>query len=165
MFGFPWRADPTRHWVAQPHLPLQFDFDVFELCGVGLGDRVEALCFLGPAEDSRWARRGRLRYFSRGVEIDVADELICGYVLHWSWPNEYGAAFDAFAGSCTHRGQPCRLHRETNFLDFIAEFDEPDDRLQAGTGWLFLYEYAGARMQAEFDELDLLCTAAISAPR
>jgi hypothetical protein len=161
IFDFLRSADPTRDWLPDPKRALDFDFDLFELCGAGLGDRVDALSFLGRAEDARTARRGWLRYYSRGLEIETADELIRSFVLHWSWPNEYGAAFASFAGACLHRGEPCRLHRETNFLDFTLKFEEPDQRVRDDAGWVFLYEYAGVDMRVEFDDLDLLCAVAI----
>lgn len=158
LFDFLLGGDITRDWVAEPNVELEFNFDEFSLCGVRLGDRAEQLSQLGPVEDPRAVRKGSLRYFSLGLELEVQHDLIEAIVLVWAWPNDFDSAYQSFLGICKHHGRIWPLHRETTFLDFTAHFGEPDRREDDEFGLVFVYTFDKVQLEIEFDELDLLST-------
>lgn len=167
LFSALFGTDVTRHWVAEQQPQLEFNFDEFALCGVRLGDRAEQLSELGlgPAEDVRAARKGLLRYYSLGLEINIREEEIAGFALIWAWPNELDCLFASFSGRCVHHDRDLPLHRETNFVDITARLGEPAERIDHEDGYTFIYEFGGVTLEVEFDALDLLNSIAVRAAR
>ncbi len=97
LFG---KRDLTSAWKADAGLALVFDFRQNALCGIKIGDPVEGLSKLGPAEDARAARReGRYCYYTKGLEIGVDGGGVTSYLLIWSSPVD--PRYQPFAGTCT----------------------------------------------------------------
>jgi hypothetical protein len=158
LFDYFSRTDITRGWVADDDLRLEFNFDDCSLNDVELGDRIDRLNALGPAEDPAAARRGWLRYFSLGLEIESSNEQIDAFVLVW---NAYGdPRVVPFAGQCIQYGRALPLHEETTFVDFLRHFGEPDERDEEH-GIAFVYRLGAAVAEVQFDDLDLLASIVV----
>jgi len=61
--------NPTKDWQRALDSRLTFDLDCAKLNGVGFGDRLDRLAFLGPVEDRDGLRAGEYRYFSLGLSV------------------------------------------------------------------------------------------------
>lgn len=127
------KGDPTRKWVADWGLALDFDFGTHALCGVPLGAPLEQLAKLGPAENSRSAQHGVLCYYSKGFEIGAKAGRINRYALVWQ--DSAGEGYQPFAGALRDKGRPLMLHPGTTEREIKAYFgapywrqhDEPDE--------------------------------------
>ena len=161
LFDFWLGTDVSVDWVAEPDLPICFNFDDLMLNGVGLGESLDGLSGLGPADDRRAARRGILRYYALGLQVEAGGDLVRSLELIWSWPNEPGIVFDSFAGDCVHEGMPWMLHRETNCMDIVTRLGKPDDEGRDELGLSYAYHREPALLRVEFDELDLLVSVAV----
>lgn len=156
VFDFLFGRDVSRGWMADADLQLEFRFDDGSLCGARLGDRLDRLYSLGPADDAAAARKGLLRYYGLGLEIHSREEHITGFTLHWSWPTERDTPFDAFPGRCLLHNREVDLHREATFVEIADIFGEPDRRLDDAVGRVYFYELPPGKLTFEFDDLDLL---------
>ena len=116
-------GDPTQKWVANWGLGLDFDFETHALCGVRLGEPLERLSRLGPAEDSRAARDGSFLYYSKGLEVGVEGGRINRYALFWR--DFHGEGYQPFAGTCRDKGRPLMLSPNTTEREIKALFGEP----------------------------------------
>ncbi|MBI3098460.1 MAG: hypothetical protein HYY93_09505 [Planctomycetes bacterium] len=116
-------SDPSRDWVADPLVPLEFDFSLHALCGVRVGNPFSLLSILGPAEDRKAAGKGLLRYFSRGVEVEVGEGRVRSIRL--VWVDEFEEGFNPFPGACRLNGQTIPLGAGTREEEVLALFGEP----------------------------------------
>ena len=66
------RPYPSSAWRRRQSLSIDADGDRGALCGVSLGQSIEDLSLLGPADDPGNARQGVLSYFSLGLEVRVS---------------------------------------------------------------------------------------------
>ena len=123
--------NPTAHWRAEPGLRPEFDFGRHALCGVKIGDPVEWLAKLGPAEDPRAARReGRYCYYSKGLEIGANDGRVISYLLVWGGSAD--PRYRPFAGACTYRGRSLPLSAQTGEREIVGYFGDPYWRGEEG---------------------------------
>jgi len=159
LLDFLFGHDLTRTWVREPERTIEFDFTERSLAGTRLGDRIEELSFLGPAEEPRSARRGLLSYFSLGLEIDIEDELLKTFRLIWEDPADQ--RFSSFTGVCRLRGKVVPLHRESTFVDVVRHLGQPDEQEEDSFGKVFCYTRAGFDVEVVFDELDLLLSVSV----
>jgi hypothetical protein len=99
------RHDPTEHWVEDASVPLVVDLDRLTLCGVGLGEPVARLAFLGP-QDRRWCHGGRERWSGKGLDIQVdAQKRLTGFAVTWLDLEVWlGGNFRAFEGTVVAQG-------------------------------------------------------------
>ena len=117
------KGDPTRKWVANRGLALDFDFGTHALCGVPLGAPLEQLAKLGPAENSRAAQHGDLCYYSKGFEVGTEEGVIKRYALIWRDSQQEG--YQPFAGACRDKGRPLLLNAQTTEREINAYFGAP----------------------------------------
>jgi hypothetical protein len=129
-------ADPSGRWPSDPEFILNFDLSTLALSGVRPGDPVHPLSPLGPAEDSREAARGTLRYPSRGVQIDVDGSTVTGIVLF----------LDSYRGDFISNGLPHAAPRTREDLARLGEpywIDRDEDEM------LLFYEFGTRELQVE----------------
>jgi hypothetical protein len=117
--------DPTRGWTADRPDPLTFDFDRFELIGARVGDPIDRLSRLGPAEDRAAAKKGRLCYPSLGLEILSDEGRITGIGIYWA--AKFHPSCRPFLGRCTLRGRELPLHEPLTENRLREWFGEPHD--------------------------------------
>jgi hypothetical protein len=142
---------PTSDWSAFDDRKLRFDFDKNALCEVAIGDRMERLRFLGPAEDAKAASNYEsLLYYSKGLFVTLDNETIVGYVIFFQdvCENKYAP----FAGTCLANGRQIELSRETTEAQLLDLWGEPywrdakdDDEI------LLFFERGNIEWQIELD--------------
>src|SRR5687768_9293388 len=121
--------DPTGDWPATFSAPLEYDFDKHALCGVKLGAPVNDLRKLGRAEDAARARKGMLRYYTKGFTIDLEEGHAMDFSLFWTndW-SEPGNGPQPFRGKARLAGSEIRLNANTTEQDLLSWFGEPAKR-------------------------------------
>jgi len=142
------RRAPTAGWREDPGLQLVADLEVFELNGVGFGDDVEGLRFLGPSE-TRW-----YDYPSKGLQLDVDSKgRLEGLVLALRGGVYLGPTkperVRQFAGRIRLNGRdwaPLELRGES---DFIATWGEPYWRDEDEDEKLLFFEFDQCEVQVE----------------
>ena len=132
------RGDPTRKWVALAGLNLHFDFSQHALCGVQVGEDLDLLQRLGPAEDGRAARLGSYRYYSKGFEVCSDGNVVESYVLVWR--DDLAEGYKPFVGDCKLGGTDISLSAETTEEDIVEIFGSPYWRSQDADEVLLFYE-------------------------
>jgi hypothetical protein len=140
-------TDPTRAWVADPSLVLYFDLDKHALCGVRLGDPIERLSPLGPAEHRGNAREGLFSYFSRGLEFEAENGIISLYALVWASMEARG--FKPFGGACWFQGRKLDLSARTRETELVRVFGEPYQRDVDEGEVLLVYKHQGVDWEIE----------------
>jgi hypothetical protein len=146
--------DPSGNWATEPGLALDFDFEPPTLLGVTLGEPVEKLFRLGPAENKETAHEGELRYYSRGVAIEVVKGKCDAFFIVFSQGLE---GYAAFHGAIRFKGTPISMSNATETDMLIDIFGEPlrreDDEDETV---LYFSEVNGIDWEIEFSPLGLL---------
>jgi hypothetical protein len=150
LFDFLFRSkNPTRDWVRPPGLRLTFDLDSSTLNGVGFGEPLASVSFLGPAEDRRNLHYGEYGYYSLGLVVESHNEqnTLDSFDLVNKDPNF--PRYESFGGDCLFRGSSLKLSRLTQA--FLHEQlgqpfskDEDDDEV------ILFYEFPNLEWQVEF---------------
>ncbi len=110
LFG---RKNPTKNWQRIPELRLTFDLECGELNGIGVGERLERLAFLGPCEGRHAVGDGDYQYFSLGLSVGCYNEeqtIDCFEVIQYD-PCE--PKYQPYAGACRFQGECFNLGRLT----------------------------------------------------
>ncbi|MFN8586265.1 MAG: hypothetical protein U0704_00550 [Candidatus Eisenbacteria bacterium] len=119
---------PTSHWERTIAPELEVDFVKGALCGVALGDDVERLSFLGPAESPGEACAGVLGYSDLGLSLfSDAGKLGAITLLLTGSP---GAKHRTFEGCFRVRGHRHVLPPETTEAEIVTLFGEPTARAE-----------------------------------
>ncbi|MDQ3458176.1 MAG: hypothetical protein M3498_02550 [Deinococcota bacterium] len=79
---------PSSNWQEDAYRRLELDLSAETLCGVPLGAEMDALSFLGVAEDRRLAHQGTLVYFRRGLVVTIRAARTAGYTAVFEPPGE-----------------------------------------------------------------------------
>lgn len=126
---------------------LVADLDRFELCGVGIGDEVERLAFLGRSDSGAfdWARKG--------LTFDVEDRHLDGFVVALRAGALLGSARESdvrqFTGRVRMGGRdwrPDELDAERRFTD---AWGEPFWRDEDADEILLFFEFPQGEVQVE----------------
>lgn len=142
---------PTEDWRAQ-HRLLVVDLDDLELNGVGFGDPVERLSFLGPSE-SQW-----YDYHRTGLSLDVEEGRFHGVQVALRDGAFLGAASKeevvAFPGKVRMGGSDFRSSELTSEDDFVSALGEPYWREEDEDEVVLYYENPreGAEIQVEITD-------------
>lgn len=146
--------DPTGNWATEPGLSVDFDLEPPSLLGVKLGEPLEKLFRLGPAENKETAHQGELRYFSRGVAIEIVKGKCDAFFIVFSQGLE---GYAAFHGTVRFNGSPISLNSATDTAAVIEMFGEPlrreDDEDESV---LYFSEENDIEWEVEFSPLGLL---------
>lgn len=140
------RRDPTVAWTADPALAATLDLDRHRICGAGLGEPVERLAGLGPAEDGPAAARGELRYPSRGLSVSTVDGLVTAFFVAWREPG-----YAPFAGRVTSDGREVGLAGGSTPEDLVAMLGTPYWRAEDPDEVILFYERRDVEWQLECD--------------
>jgi hypothetical protein len=139
--------DPTREWSHDPTVPLLAELDRIELCGVGMGDEVDRLSFLGPSHS------GDFDYPSAGLRLDVDGGVLEGFLVALRRGAYLGPVDHTevrpFAGRLRIGGRdhaPLELRGEQ---DFIAAWGAPYWRDQDEDEVLLFFERPDSEVQVE----------------
>lgn len=144
-------TNPTKHWQRLPDLRLDFDLERAKLNGVGLGDPLETLSFLGPLED-----RGLFRnieeygYFSLGLVVGCHNDeraIDCFEIVR---SDRLSPRYRPYAGRFHYRGRDISLADLTE-LQFTDTFGAPYWRNEDDDEILLFYELPKVEWQVEFD--------------
>lgn len=116
------RKDVTARWTRAANLRLSLDFASGALCGVALGERLERLAFLGPADGGR-GPDADLVYRELGLAVGVQRGRIASYDLWWRDSLEQG--FQPYAGTVLRDGRPLALGTATTEAGLVLALGEP----------------------------------------
>lgn len=145
--------DPTGNWATEPGLLLEFEMEPPSLLGVKLGEPLEKLFRLGPAENKESAHQGELRYYSRGVAIEVDKGKCDAFFVVFSQGFE---GFAAFHGTVRFEGDPIDLSAATDVQAVTEIFGEPLRREDDADESVLYFSEEGAEWEFEFSPLGLL---------
>lgn len=140
-------ANPTAGWREDLRTPLLADLDRFELSGVGFGEPVAPLSFLGPADTAL------LEYARKGLRLDVDDGRLSGVTIAlrrgvYLGPSPSGEVLP-FAGRLRIGGAdraPAELRGED---DFAVVWGRPFWRDEDEEEVLLFFEFPGREIQLE----------------
>ena len=142
-----WR-NPTRAWRADRSRQLVVDLDHFCLSGVGIGDSVEGLSFLGRGVHGSYG----LAFPARGLLIFAEGDRITEIVVYFGHADE--RRLGSFDGTFLHRGMPLVLSTADTEESVISHFGEPFWRDQDENETILFYErdfeHETGEWQAEF---------------
>ncbi len=146
LLHFIFGKDLTRDWVAHRAVRLQIDLGRLTLCGVAIDARIELLEGLGPTENRRAARSGKLYYYSKGLEIEVNDGLFDSFTIHWDKPG-----YRPWRGEAVYEGSPIALDAGTTPEKLLELVGEPDEREDDETGTSLEYFRDDGWCDIQFD--------------
>jgi hypothetical protein len=130
--------------------PWDFDFDRPALCGIALRDPASLLWKLGPAEDPEKALLGSHRWYSRGVEVGVANGKVDSFVLVFQ--DLAGQRFSPFSGPCQCQGQIVLLKPAQTEAEVTALLGKPLWREHSEGEILLFYPKGDTHWQVELSE-------------
>lgn len=114
--------NPTADWQADKNLVLMLDVEQESLCGITIGDAVNRLTKLGPAEDAATARNGWYRYPSYGFSITCERERVVEVELSFGEDS-------CFGGHVAIRGAELPLEGDITEEIIVAAAGAPDERI------------------------------------
>jgi hypothetical protein len=141
--------DPTKDWQRPSSLRLSFDLACGELNGVGLGQPLDLLSFLGPVEDRRGLSTGEYRYGSLGLSVGCHNEARIIDCFDIVQKDPYSPQYRPFSGSCHHQGVILDLGRLTDDA-FTKAFGSPFWRDTDQDEIILFYEFPNREWQVEF---------------
>lgn len=119
---------PTSRWERTLAHDLEVDVVKGSLSGVELGDDVERLSFLGPADSAGEACAGVFGYNALGLAL-LSDGGKLGSIT-LLLTGSPGGKHDAFAGIFRVRGHRHVLPPETTEAEIVTLFGEPTERAE-----------------------------------
>ncbi|MBK7367864.1 MAG: hypothetical protein IPJ04_08095 [Candidatus Eisenbacteria bacterium] len=119
---------PTSRWEKTPSPNLEVDVVKGSLSGVELGDDVERLSFLGPADSAGEACAGVFGYNALGLALMSDNGKLASITLLLT--GSPGGKHDAFAGIFRVRGHRHVLPPETTEAEIVTLFGEPTARAE-----------------------------------
>jgi hypothetical protein len=150
-------GNPTQSWIAEPFKLLVLCLDDHQLCGVGIGDRVDSLSFLGPA--ARWS--GTLDFPDHGLSI-LQSQGIDEMTFFFGHPSEPEAG--TFRGTILHRGATVPLSSADDEQTIVRQFGEPYWRDADVDETILFYEFGSHEWQVEFGPDGRLKCLSIACP-
>lgn len=139
--------EESRAWREDVRVPLLADLDRFELCGVGFGDDITRLSFLGPGGDEP------LCYPAKGLLVDFEDGSFEGFVLALRRDVQLGSSsperVHPFAGRIRMAGRDRAPRELTGSPDFLEAWGAPYWRDQDDQEILLFFEFARHEIQVE----------------
>jgi hypothetical protein len=127
----------TAGWVRDPSLRLTLDFSTGMLCGVGLGEPVERLSFLGPT-DRRPKPDHDLEFLALGLSVGLSGDKIDSYSV-W-WRDDPGAGYQPYPGSVLLQNQRTSLGKTTQEPEILTTLGPPYWRDQDDSETILFYE-------------------------
>lgn len=138
-----WR-NPTRTWLLDPSKPLVLDLDSHQLSGVGIGDPVQLLSFLGPA--TSWS--GTLAFPHHGIAVSDSDDSVWELLFYFGHPAE--AKGGTYRGVIQHKGIPIEMNANDSEQTITARFGEAYWRDSDEDETILFYEFPAREWQFEF---------------
>lgn len=141
------RKSPTGEWREDRSVRLVIDLDRFELCGVGLGEPIERLSFLGPSESLDFD------YHRKGLRVDVTDGRLDGLTIALEPGAFLGTGSDeavrAFAGGIRIAAVERSGSQRWRERDFTEAWGQPYWRDEDEDEVLLFFEFPGREVQVE----------------
>jgi hypothetical protein len=156
----PTAASLTHTWKKDPSVPLIVDFDTHQLSGVGIGDAIQKLAFLGPARNDDAA--GSWYVFRESGIAVGADEGITYFCVHLLPDPDEG--IEAFPGALRYHGELLSRRNLAFEVDVRRTFGEPYWRKQDEDEILLFYEFGAVEWQIELTLEQKTKVVAISIP-
>ncbi len=134
------RRAPTAGQEAAPQLVL--DLEPFRLCGVGCGDPLAGLAFLGPG--SAGVMAGAVEFPAHGVTVEASGGRVRAIRAHVRpTAAEVAAGIHPFAGLIRHRGAALDPAHVASEADVVARFGPPDLVATLPAGWALAFRAGG----------------------
>jgi hypothetical protein len=139
-------------------LTLEFDLDEHALCGVGIGDPLEQLAFLGPGRPCQ----SGIAFSQHGIEVSSDFGLLTELIVYFGHPAEPQGG--KFVGTIRHRRRPLALPPAITEQWARGCLGEPYWRDQDECEVILFYEHGLREWQLEFASDGLLKCWLISEP-
>lgn len=141
------RRHPSHEWREDRKVQLIVDLDRFELSGVGLGEDIARLSFLGRSE-SRF-----FDYPSKGLQLDVDDGSLAGFSLALRRDvylgTQVGGRVQRFAGRIRMKGRDWEPHELRGERDFVEVWGAPYWRDEDEDEILLFFEFPNREITVE----------------
>lgn len=141
------RRNPTADWREDRSVRLIADLDRFELSGVGFGDPLARLSFLGPSESAF------LDFHRKGLQVDVTDARLDGFTLALGAGAFLGGSSShpvrPFVGTLRIKGRELRPEELRTETDLVALWGSPFCRNEDDDEILLFFEFADGEIQVE----------------
>jgi hypothetical protein len=140
--------NPTRDWQRSADLRLTFDLDAATLNGIGFGEPLAKVSFLGPAEDRSNLHFGEFGYFSLGLVVGCHNDQNVLDTFELVNKDSGSPHYQAFAGDCRFGGASLRLASLTQAL-LRNRLGEPYCKDEDEDETILFYELPGLEWQVE----------------
>ncbi len=136
--------NPTRDWEEDLIAPIVLDLDHHLFCGVGIGEPIEKLSFLGPGQVTSlgiaWPRKGVAVANGNGLIDEMS--FFFGHVAE-----QRGGQF---VGTFHYRSGAVTLSRDFSEENALCLFGQPYWRDQDQDESILFYELGDRELQLEF---------------
>lgn len=159
------RKNRTFSWQPQPALSetLTVDLTTHRFCDTAIGDPVEKLSFLGPADDPydpltlyTYAKRG----FYLGEDDGKLESVVFILALDPSMPK-----MRPFVGRWLHNGRPLTITAQTQPKDLQGALGEPfHEYAESAADFIWFYEFPGVEWQFAWSKTTQLASVELGLP-
>jgi hypothetical protein len=153
----------TASWQATANDPLAVDLTAYRFCGVAIGDPIDNLSFLGPAENP-YEQAHTYNYFQRGFYLvddnGQLETVVFLLALDPSMPR-----VRPFVGNWLHNGRSLHLTDQTQPQDLRRDLGEPFHEYSEETNdVIWFYESPGVEWQFAWSPTGQLASVELGLP-
>jgi hypothetical protein len=154
------RKNRTARWQPEPSLPLVVDLDKHALCSVSIGENIDRLSGLGPAENV-YNLSGSYHYLKRGFYLVEATEQL-ETLIFILLPDQNTRPFQ---GLWRYKGRDLSISSQTTPKDMRWACGDPyHEYIEGENGNLWFYEFPGVEWQISWRSDGLLESVEIGIP-
>ena len=159
------RTNRTFSWQVEPALSetLTVDLTTHRFCGVAIGDPIDKLSFLGPADDP-YEQKATYNYYQRGFYLvddgGKLETVVFLLALDDSMPK-----VKPFVGRWLHNGRLLPITAQTQPHDLRRDWGEPFHEYTESTGDLiWFYDFPGVEWQFAWSNTGQLASVELGLP-
>lgn len=144
-------GNPTQSWEERQEVHLLLDLDQHQLSGVGVGEPLQGLHFLGRGTDLGQI----LEWPWKGIRVHVVDGDLFEITISFGHPEDEEDEIRKFPGRIIYHGETRRLSCRTHRDEIRRLFGEPywiDEIVDSeyGDETTYFYEFGPVEWQIEF---------------
>lgn len=158
-------GNPTHSWEERQEVVLLLDLDKHQLSGVGVGEPLQGLYFLGRGTDMG----NHIEWPAKGLRVHVIDGSLFEVTISFGHADDEEDEIRKFPGRIVYRGETqrftCRTHRD-ELIRLLGEpywIDEIIDD-EYGDEAILFYEFGPVEWQIELGSDHCLRNITLSPP-
>lgn len=158
-------GNPTHAWEERQEVLLVLDLDRHQLCGVGVGEPLQGLEFLGRGNDFG----SLIEWPAKGLRVHVVDGHLFEITISFGHPEDEEDEIRKFPGRLLYQGETQRLTCRSSRDELLRLFGEPywiDEMLdeEYGDETTLFYEFGQVEWQIELGSDHCLRNITLSPP-